>query len=51
VIQDDGGDNSEVFAPEAHDFRWSCDWLVFEPVPLRWADDASYASFQAEDLW
>lgn len=49
VIQADGSKNYESFDPVRHDFRWSFGYLVFEPVPLRWHDDASYAAHQADD--
>lgn len=49
VIQADGSKNYEAFDPERHDFRWSADYQVFKPVPLRWHSDASYAAYQAED--
>jgi hypothetical protein len=36
------------YNPDHFDLRWNADYTAFEPVRLRWTDDASYARRQGD---
>jgi len=40
---------AENFSPDLFQHIWNDDYSMFRALPLRWTDDASYASFQAAD--
>jgi len=37
----------ESFTSERFDFVWNDDYTMFQAVPLKWYDDASYARYQS----
>ena len=41
--------NAGLFNPNRYSFRWNPDFTAFEPILLRYWDDASYIADQSRD--